>query len=54
MSKKQYNIAIAGATGAVGLEMIKILEQRNFPVKSLSLLASKDLWVSVWNIEDNS
>jgi len=41
MSKKQYNIAIAGATGAVGLEMIKILEQRNFPVKSLSLLASK-------------
>jgi len=29
-----------GATGAVGLEFIKILEQRNFPVKSLRLLAS--------------
>ena len=41
MSKKEYNIAIAGATGAVGLEMIKILEERNFPVKNLSLLASK-------------
>jgi aspartate-semialdehyde dehydrogenase len=41
MSKKEYNVAIAGATGAVGLEMIKILEERNFPVKNLSLLASK-------------
>jgi aspartate-semialdehyde dehydrogenase len=41
MSQKEYNVAIAGATGAVGLEMIKILEERNFPVKNLSLLASK-------------
>jgi len=37
---KEYNVAIAGATGAVGIEMIKTLEQRNFPVKNLRLLAS--------------
>jgi aspartate-semialdehyde dehydrogenase len=34
-------IAIAGATGAVGTEMLKTLEKRNFPVASLRLLASK-------------
>lgn len=38
---KLYNLAIAGATGAVGLEMIETLEKRNFPVKNLRLLASK-------------
>ncbi len=37
---KKYNIAIAGATGAVGVEMLKTLEKRNFPVKNLKLLAS--------------
>ena len=37
---KGYNIAIAGATGAVGLKMIDVLEKRNFPVKNLKLLAS--------------
>ncbi len=37
---KEYNVAIAGATGAVGEEMRKIVEQRNFPVKSVKLLAS--------------
>lgn len=36
-----YNIAIAGATGAVGREMLKTLEQRNFPINQLRLLASK-------------
>lgn len=35
-----YNVAVAGATGAVGVEMIKTLEKRNFPVKNLKLLAS--------------
>ena len=35
-----YNVAVAGATGAVGIEMIKTLEKRNFPVKNLKLLAS--------------
>lgn len=34
------NIAIVGATGAVGVEILTCLEQRNFPVKSLKLLAS--------------
>ena len=38
---KKFNVAIAGATGAVGIEMIKTLEKRNFPVKTLKLLASK-------------
>lgn len=33
-------VAIAGATGAVGIEMIKTLEKRNFPVSELKLLAS--------------
>lgn len=37
---KGYNVAVAGATGAVGVEMLKTLEKRNFPVKSLRLLAS--------------
>ena len=38
---KEQNVAIAGATGAVGTELIKVLENRNFPVKNLKLLASK-------------
>ena len=38
---KEYTVAVAGATGAVGNEMLITLEQRNFPVKSLKLLASK-------------
>jgi len=33
-------VAVVGATGAVGVEIIKCLEQRNFPVASLRLLAS--------------
>jgi len=35
------NVAIVGATGAVGEEFLKILESRNFPVSELRLLASK-------------
>ena len=37
---KLYTVAILGATGAVGQEMMKILEERNFPVGKLILLAS--------------
>ncbi len=37
---KLYTVAVAGATGAVGVEMVKTLEKRNFPVGSLKLLAS--------------
>ena len=34
------HVAIAGATGTVGAEMLKCLEQRDFPVGKLTLLAS--------------
>ncbi len=37
---KTYTVAILGATGAVGQEMRKLLEERNFPVGTLKLLAS--------------
>jgi len=37
---KYYKVAVLGATGLVGREMIKILEERNFPIKQLKLLAS--------------
>ncbi len=38
---RQVNVAVVGATGAVGEAMIEILEERNFPVKELHLLASE-------------
>ncbi len=38
---KHYNIAILGATGAVGKTMLKVLEERDFPVEELRLLASE-------------
>ena len=37
---KKYNVAILGATGAVGREMLKILEERKFPINTLKPLAS--------------
>jgi len=36
----QYRVAIAGATGAVGVEFLRCLEERNFPISELRLLAS--------------
>ena len=41
MKKEKYNIVILGATGVVGREMMEILEERNFPVGELKLLASE-------------
>jgi len=41
MSVKKMNIAVAGATGAVGNQMIRCLEEMDFPVKSIKLLASR-------------
>jgi len=38
--KYKYNIAVVGATGAVGRRMLATLEERNFPVGRLSALAS--------------
>jgi len=37
---REYKTAVVGATGAVGQEMIKILEERSFPIKEIKLLAS--------------
>ena len=36
-----YNVAVLGATGAVGHEMLTILEERNFPIENIYALASK-------------
>ena len=41
MAEQTFNVAIAGATGAVGEALIEILEERNFPVGELFLLASE-------------
>lgn len=38
---RKYNVAVVGATGAVGREMVKILDERDFPVKELKLLATE-------------
>src|SRR2546425_12444544 len=38
--KSAYTVAVVGATGAVGAEMIEILEERKFPVGVLQPLAS--------------
>ncbi|GAF82127.1 unnamed protein product, partial [marine sediment metagenome] len=38
---KGYRVAIVGATGLVGQEFIKVLEQRSFPMSSVKLLASE-------------
>lgn len=37
---KLFNVAVAGATGAVGNQMVSCLEERDFPVKNLRLLAT--------------
>lgn len=41
MKKEKYNVAIVGATGAVGEQMREVLEEREFPVGELRLLASE-------------
>lgn len=41
MTQKKFNVAIAGATGAVGKQMLHTLERLDFPVASLLLLSSK-------------
>ena len=38
---KKFNVAVLGATGAVGRQMLEILEERNFPIDTLKCLASK-------------
>lgn len=38
---KEYRLGILGATGAVGQEMLKVLQEKDFPLSELRLLASK-------------
>ena len=38
--EKRYNIAIVGASGAVGIELLDVLDRRAFPLKGVKLLAS--------------
>ena len=38
---KRYHIAVVGATGAVGAEMLRVLDRRNFPANSIRLFSSK-------------
>jgi aspartate-semialdehyde dehydrogenase len=40
MSGKKFNVAVAGATGAVGNQMISCLEESDFPIQSIKFLAS--------------
>lgn len=40
MKKEAYNVAVVGATGAVGEEMLKVLAERDFPIATLKPLAS--------------
>ncbi|MDP4551251.1 aspartate-semialdehyde dehydrogenase [Alkalihalobacillus macyae] len=40
MSGNQYHVAVVGATGAVGQQMIQTLEERDFPISTLTLLSS--------------
>jgi aspartate-semialdehyde dehydrogenase len=40
LHRKKYKVAILGATGAVGAELMKLLVERNFPIADLKLLAS--------------
>jgi aspartate-semialdehyde dehydrogenase len=41
MKKEKYNVAVVGATGAVGEQMREVLEERQFPVGDIRLLASE-------------
>ena len=39
--KTAYNVAVVGATGAVGTKILQILEEKDFPIKELKALSSK-------------
>jgi aspartate-semialdehyde dehydrogenase len=52
--KEKYVVAVVGATGAVGNEMVKTLEGRNFPVKKLRLFASERSKGKVMEFHDNA
>jgi aspartate-semialdehyde dehydrogenase len=52
--QKTYNVAVVGATGAVGLEMIRMLQDRHFPVKNLRLFASERSGGKTLKFKDNN
>ncbi len=51
---KQYHVAILGATGAVGMQMLEVLLEQQFPLASLHLLASKRSAGKVIEMKGNS
>ena len=61
---KTYHVAIVGATGAVGAELLKVLERRNFPVRQIRAIGSgrstgkriawKDTHLTVETLSDRS
>ena len=51
MKKEKYNVAIVGATGAVGQEMMSILKERNFPLDELRLIASERSAGNTYNFD---
>ena len=44
---KKYNVAILGATGAVGAEFLKLIEERNFPFAELRSFAIRLPTISI-------
>ncbi|MBI4698730.1 MAG: aspartate-semialdehyde dehydrogenase [Nitrospirae bacterium] len=50
--KSKYVVAVVGATGAVGNEMVAVLEERNFPVEKLRLFASERSEGKTMNFHD--
>jgi len=41
--KKRFNVSVVGSTGAVGKEILALLEKRDFPVETLSLFSSQNI-----------
>ena len=52
--KDSYVVAVVGATGAVGQEMVEVLEERKFPVKELRLFASERTAGETLTFQDRS
>jgi len=52
--KDQYVVAVVGATGAVGQEMVEVLEERKLPVKELRLFASERTAGETLTFQDRS
>ncbi|GGA62616.1 aspartate-semialdehyde dehydrogenase [Ornithinibacillus halotolerans] len=53
MTRKGYNIAVVGATGAVGQKIIEVLEERDLPINQLKLLSSKRSAGTIINFKGN-